>query len=158
MAEFVYKLVPFSGIRDFIIRRHMENCSSCQGRLVDRAQAQSLFVKSEEVGGGAELWVKIRADVEAERSASRSGRDPGFLRWEWALGAAGVLFLAAVSFWLHDGVMKTGPGQSAARTPERLEIEYINVGGAPAEPYVYQPGDSDMIFVWAEKFDQGGNP
>jgi hypothetical protein len=145
-------------MRDFVIRRHMENCPRCQERLVNMAQAQSLFVKSREVDVGPDLWTKVQADIETKKPVSRPRRDIRFFRWEWVLGAAGILFMAAVGFWFQARVMETGPAQSTARTTDSFEIEYINVGGVPAEPYVYQPGDSDMIFVWAEKSDQGGKP
>jgi hypothetical protein len=35
--------------------------------------------------------------------------------------------------------------------PVRFELEYIRVGGQPANAVVYQPQGSDIIIVWAGK-------
>ncbi len=154
LAEFFYGIIRVPAFRDLLLRGHMDGCPECQARLVSRTQARTLFVRREEAGGGRDLWAKIRSrrELGAKETRRRS------LVLEWATGAAVFVFTAALSLWLARGVVRDGqvmtPGYS--RTPARFEIQNINVGGAPAQAYVYQSGDSDMILVWAEKSDQGG--
>ncbi len=158
LAEFLFDLVPLAGVRNLLLRLHMEGCPRCEKALVSRDQARSLFVGPEGLDSGQAVWQRIRArDVEETTPGHPAGPRGRRLRLAWATGAAGVLFLAVVSGWLLQNIGEPGsPYGSAAPLADRFEIESINVGGAPAEAYVYQPGDSDMIFVWAEKSHQGG--
>jgi hypothetical protein len=152
LAEFFYGLVPLAGFRNFLLRVHMEGCPFCEKSLVSRDQARTLFVGPEGLETDPDLWTRIRARSADERTGPRGRR----LRLEWATGAAGVLVLAVAGFWLLRNVGPNGAGSGSGPIVDRFEIESINVGGAPAQAYVYQPGDTDMIFVWAEKSDQGG--
>jgi hypothetical protein len=53
--------------------------------------------------------------------------------------------------WLLRGVQTVAVRTDDARPAGRFEINYINVDGAPAQAYIYQPQGSDMIIVWAGK-------
>jgi hypothetical protein len=149
IIDALYAVVPSRFFRDLLIRTHVERCGRCQARLVSRAEAEALFVKPGDMRAGKELWRLI---------ARRAGRDTAipekkraWLRWEWAAGAGTFLVLAAASLWLLRGVQTVAVRADYARPAGRFEINYINVGGAPAQAYIYQPQGSDMIIVWAEK-------
>jgi hypothetical protein len=49
------------------------------------------------------------------------------------------------------GTQATGVRIDYVPPLDRFEINYINVGGAPAQAFIYRPQGSDMIVVWAEK-------
>jgi hypothetical protein len=51
-------------------------------------------------------------------------------------------------FLLLKGFRPGGASPTAA-VPARFELEYVRVGGQPANAVVYQPQGSDMIIVWA---------
>jgi hypothetical protein len=127
----------------------MESCGACQKALVSRREAEALFVKPGDLGRAGDLWKRI------ERSPGRQVPVPEkaarLLTWEWAAGAALVLLLAAASFWLLRDVQTAAVRADFARPAERFEINYIKVGGAPAQAYIFQPKGADMIIVWAGK-------
>ncbi|MGD1010840.1 MAG: hypothetical protein ABR951_11915 [Candidatus Aminicenantales bacterium] len=147
IIDALYAMVPSRLLRNFLIRSHIERCGHCQARLVSRTEAEALFVKSGEVRAGEELWKRIERRTGQDTAVPE--KKPAWLRWEWAAGAATFLVLAAASLWLLRGVQTVAVRADYARPAGRFEINYINVGGAPAQAYIYQPAGSDMIIVWA---------
>jgi len=127
----------------------MDGCERCQARLVSLSEAEALFVKPEDLGAAGDLWWKIESRTREELAGPQ--KKPSRLGWEWAAGAAVVLFIAAASLWLLSGIQKETVRVDYARPADRFEINYINVGGVPAQAYIYRPKGSDMIIVWAEK-------
>ncbi len=145
----LYDAIPSRAFRDFLIRTHLDKCAGCQARLVSRHEAEALFVKPEDVGALRGLWRMI--DRRANLDMAAPQRRPAGLRWELAAGAAMFIVLAAASLWLLRGVQTVAVRADYARPADRFEINYINVGGAPAQAFIYQPAGSDMIIVWAGK-------
>jgi hypothetical protein len=149
VVDVLYAAIPLSAVRDFLIRRHIERCGRCQARLISRSEAGALFVKPRDVGSTGDLWWRIEPRVG--RPVPVPARTPAGSRWEWAAAVAAALFFAAAGFWLLRGVRSEKVSVELLRPADRFEINYINVGGAPAQAYIYQPQGSDMIIVWAEK-------
>jgi hypothetical protein len=145
----LHAAVPSRLFRNFLIRTHVERCGRCQARLVSRPEAEGLFVKSGDLRAVEELWRRIEPRTGPGTAVPEKA--PAGLRWEWAAGAATVLLAAAASFWLLRGIQSEAVRADSARPADRFEISYINVGGAPAQAFIYQPKGSDMIIVWAEK-------
>lgn len=145
----LYDAIPSRLFRDCLIRAHFDKCAGCQARLVSRHEAEALFVKPEDVGAVADIWPKI--DRRTGRETAAPQRRPIGLRWQLLAGATTLLVLAAASLWLLRGVETVTVRADYARPADRFEINYINVGGAPAQAYIYQPAGSDMIIVWAGK-------
>lgn len=147
----LYAALPLRPLRDWLIRVHMDRCPRCQARLLGREEARRLLVGPDQVGDTAELWrrISLRAGRAASASASRPGG--GTIAWQWAMAVSTVAVIAVAGFWL---LKETGrPGFDVASVPpaERFRIDYVNVGGAPAQTFVYQPQGSDTVFVWASR-------
>ncbi len=149
IIDVLYAAVPSRLVRGWLIRRHVETCSRCQARLVSRSETAALFVKPEEAGAPGELWRTVEPRVGREVNAA--ARRAPWPRWEWAAGAASLLALAVAGFWLLQGLGPAPIRTDFARPADRFEIDYVNVGGAPAQTFIYQPQGSDMIIVWAGK-------
>jgi hypothetical protein len=149
IVDVLYSVVPSRFLRDFLIRSHMERCERCQARLISRYEAEALFVKPEDASAVETLWRKI--ERRAGQAIPVSRKRPAGLRWEWIAGAATLLVVAAASLWLLRGVQSQANRVDYPRPANRFEISYINVGGAPAQGYIYQPNGSDIIIVWAER-------
>jgi len=151
IADVLYSAIPLRPLRDLLIRKHMEACPLCQARLASRAEARGLFVAPEEVGNAADLWGRISA--RAEQADETSGREPVQVGsgWRWAAAAAMAAVVAVSGFWLLRELERPGFDAAAAVPADRFQIDYINVGGAPAQTFVYQPQGSDTVFVWAQK-------
>jgi hypothetical protein len=67
----------------------------------------------------------------------------------WAVAAIFLLIFIAGFLLFKD--FRSENVSSAAAVPARFELEYVRVGGQPANTVVYQPQGSDMIIVWAGK-------
>ena len=146
IADFLYAAFPARPFRDWLIRSHMERCPHCQAGLLSREEAKGLLVAPDRVGDPRALWPKIAAERERPAGFPEASRDAAGRAWQLAAVAALALVLAVTGFWvLHE--TETG----AAGSPERFEIAYVNVGGAPAQTFVYQPQGSDTVFVWAQR-------
>jgi len=151
MVDLVYAALPLRPLRDWLIRVHLERCPRCQARLLSREEARGLLVAPDQVGDPADLWRRIAPQVG--RSAGLPDTPPvaAGARWRWAAAVATGLVVAATGFWLLHETGGPGYGPSLAGPAERFEIAYVNIGGAPAQTFVYQPQGSDTVFVWAQK-------
>ncbi len=74
----------------------------------------------------------------------------GQKRWGWAAAAAGLFIIGLAAFWL---LRDYGLNNMRAReeTSERFRINYLNVEDKPAQAYLYQPSESNLIIVWVQK-------
>jgi hypothetical protein len=151
MVDFIYAALPLRPLRDFLIRTHMEGCPRCQARLLSREEARTLFVNSDAVGSTEALWRRI--SVLAETGKAFPERQPAVagVMWRWAAAGATAAVVALAGFWLLREINRPGFDMESIRAADRFQIDYINVGGAPAQTFVFQPQGSDTVFVWAIK-------
>jgi len=151
IVDVLYSALPLRPLRDLLIRKHMEACPLCQARLASRAEARGLFVAPYEVGNAADLWGRISARAAQEADTPDREPAPAGARWRWAAAAATAAVVAVTGFWLLREVERPGFDAASAAPADRFQIDYVNVGGAPAQTFVYQPQGSDTVFVWAQK-------
>jgi predicted anti-sigma-YlaC factor YlaD len=152
IANALYALIPAKRWRGLLVRIHLDNCPGCRAALADKALVRSLLVQPAEVSPGRALWPGIEQSLkgkpgraEKKREAVRESR-----RWRWAAAAAGAVLVILAGTWAWKGLHPTG-GSVASLPPARFELEYVRVGGQPADAYMYQPQGSDIIIVWAGK-------
>jgi hypothetical protein len=150
-VEFLYRAIPLRVFRDLLIRTHMEGCKRCRARLASPEEVRGLFVRADDVGPVDELWRRLSA--ETGRTQALPGKSAAWngAAWRWATAAALVLVVAVTGFWLLDRIEKAGPGGPLASAEESFRLGYVNVGGAPAQTFIYQPLGSDTVFVWAQR-------
>jgi hypothetical protein len=151
IVDLLYAALPLRPLRDLLIRTHMDSCPICQERLVSRAEARGLFVVPEGVGDTEGLWRRISSRV----GPATEGRDrrpaAAGAGWRWAAAAAAAAVVAVTGFWLLREVERPGFGPESIAAADRFEIDYVKVGGAPAQTFVFQPQGTDTVFVWAVK-------
>lgn len=150
-VDLLYAAVPLRPFRDWLIRAHMERCPACQERLLSREEARGLLVSREALGDPDGLWRRISAEAALRMSAAEARPARGVPAWRWASVAAAAAVVAVTGFWLLRQTGRSGFELSAAAPVDRFEIAYVNVGGAPAQTFVYQPQGSDTVFVWAAR-------
>jgi hypothetical protein len=152
-VELFYALMPFKSWRGWLIRLHIERCPRCQAGLASRESVGPLLVQERGVDSGGSLWAGIesalREDSGGEGMRGWADQPPFVHRWGWTIAVAILLVMIAGFLLLKD--FRPEEAVSAAAVPARFELEYVRVGGQPANTVVYQPQDSDMIIVWAGK-------
>jgi len=151
MVDFIYAALPLRPLRAFLIWVHMESCPRCQARLLSRAEAGRLFVSSDRVGMPADLWGRISSQAERATPVPEAPPAPAAAGWRWATATATAAVVAVTGFWLLREIDRQGFNPESIRAAARFQIDYINVGGAPAQTFVYQPQGTDTVFVWAIK-------
>ncbi|OGD22839.1 MAG: hypothetical protein A2W03_03660 [Candidatus Aminicenantes bacterium RBG_16_63_16] len=149
-ADFLYRLLPVKPWRGFLIRVHFDRCPHCQKQLAGAAEARTLFVQEADFRPGVALWQGIAGSLAEEDGATpeKPVLAAGSRIWRWA--AAGIIVAFMVGYWAWKDNRPDGV-PVAASASARFELEYVRVGGQPADAYVYQPQGSDMIIVWAGK-------
>ncbi len=147
-ADRLYRFVPVKSWRAFLIRVHFERCPACQKALAGAAEARTLLAQNTGFRASEALWRRVARSLAEpdEKSLRRSSRNARRPVWQWAAAGAVVAFLAG--YWVFRDFRPAGV-RAAASASARFELEYVRVGGLPANAYVYQPQGSDMVMVWA---------
>ena len=150
VADVLYRVAPVKPWRAFLIRVHFDRCPHCQKQLAGAGEARSLFVQKADSHPGAALWRGIACALAEEDkwTAEKQVLVPGSRMWRWA--AAGIVLLVLAGYWIRKDFRPDGVPVAAAASA-RFELEYVRVGGQPADAYVYQPQGSDIVIVWAGK-------
>jgi hypothetical protein len=151
VVDVIYAALPIRPLRAFLIRSHMECCPRCQERLLSRAEAGTLFVASDRVGAPETLWERISSQAERGTPFPDAPQVRAGAGWRWAAAVCSAAVVAVTGFWLLRQVEKPGLGPGTVGPADRFQIDYVNVGGAPAQTFVYQPQGTDTVFVWATK-------
>ena len=153
MVELFYALIPWKPWQGWLIHLHIEKCPRCQASLASREAVGPLLVQERGVETGRPLWPEIESALQEVSGRERSkGRDiytPVRRRLGWAVAGAFLLVLIAGIFLIKD--FRPKRDATEALVPARFELEYVLVGGQPADTVVYQPQGSGMIIVWAGK-------
>ncbi len=146
---YAFTLLPLKKWQDFLIRSHMERCPECQKTLVSREDVQGITIQEKHCVDTESLWDGFEKKV---RETKRSR--PHVFGPRWAYGIAAVLVIVAATIWFV-----LSPQFQKAQIEEsfdtRFRINYLKVANKPAQAYVFQPQDSHMILVWAQKNIRG---
>jgi len=147
----LYAALPLRPFRDWLIRVHMDRCPRCQARLLSRDEAKSLLVGPDQAGNPEAIWRRISYEAGKVASVPETRPGRGSLSWRWASIAVMAAAVALTGFWLLRELGRPGFEANAVPPGDRFQIDYVNVGGAPAQTFVYQPRGTDTVFVWASR-------
>jgi len=157
LIDLIYRILPFRAWKGWLLRHHMESCPGCRKRLVSREEARLLLVQVDDVGDLDRFWPSIKEKLgeKAKKDEKNLLSKPAMAKM-WRLAAAAVtvlLIAAAVNFWLLrkprlDTPLQGGPGPAET---EQVQIHYVKIDNEPAQTFIFQPRDSNIIIVWAGK-------
>ncbi len=149
-VRLAYRLLPLTGWRAFLLDRHIDRCPECQGAALDDAAIRSLGVTPSNLL--AELPL---SPIVAGSKPSRAKAFP--IGWRYAFG----LFLAAITLWAVVAISRIAPlgtlPQGTVTVTEAGEDTCVfavleaKIGGEPARPVIFKPGQPGMTIVWFEK-------
>jgi hypothetical protein len=151
MIDFLYVNLPLKMWRGFLLRRHIERCAFCQAKLAGREAVKSLMVSENNLGPRPSLWPRVKTRlVSLEEDRPKGTALSGQKRWRWVAAAVALLIVGLANFWLLKDFRpeKMGAGEEVS---SRFRINYLKVEDKPAQAYLYQPSESDLIIIWVEK-------
>ena len=148
LYHFLFTVFPVKALQGFLIKNHFEDCPDCKDLLLEPDEARTLFVSEDKAPEMDHVWLKIRRKLCEE--TTQSPRPSLWPRWKWAAGAIGLALFIFVSFWFIPRPAELDLNL-AADTEQKLQINYVKVEEKPAGAIVYEPQDSEMIIVWAER-------
>lgn len=147
VVTFLLSIAPFKFWQSFLIRSHIEKCERCMSQVASRDEVKTLIIQQDDVRDFRDLWPAIKSGVVEKKPEMKA---EFFSRWRWAIAAASFVVVMLAGFLFYTILSQNGTllGQEGEA---RFQINSIRVGEEPATPFIYQPKDSDMILVWAEK-------
>lgn len=150
LCKFVYfwfSIFPFRPWQDFLVRAHVHKCPACQAQLASLEEVKALLIQESDVQRSQDLWPDVKSAIMKRKTEKRAFFS---VYRRWAFAAVGLMAILVAGFLFYTILVQN------ARLLEqdedaRFQINYLRVGDEPATPFLYQPKDSDMIIVWAEK-------
>lgn len=156
LVNLVYRILPIRAWKDWLLRRHIDHCPACRKQLVSREEARRLLVQAHEVGDLGGLWpsIKNKLGKRAKKAEEDALPKPALVKiWRLAVPGVVVLLIAvALNFWLlrkprpEISGLGGGPGPAEA---EQVQIHYVRIENEPAQTFIFQPRDSNIVIVWA---------
>jgi hypothetical protein len=116
-------------------------------RVASRDEVKALIVQQEDLGDFRDIWPAVKTGI-IEIKPERKAEFPFHRKWAVAAVCFVVVCIAGIlilNFFPKNRPLLEQEGEV------RFRINSIRVGEESATPFVYQPKDSDMILVWAEK-------
>jgi len=146
IINLLFSIFPLKIWQGFLHQKHIQGCPVCQEKLASREETKSLLIQESEVGNLEDLWPKVKVQLTREKRKERLFRLP---RWGLAVGAVGLLAAVLIGIWLYRPFALDKPSEEELAAG--FQIKYIRVDNKPARTYIFQPQDSNMIIIWAEK-------
>ena len=147
IIQFLLSIIPLKIWQDFLLHSHVYKCEACRGKLASLDEVKALLYQESDVENFREIWPAVRGGITDEK-VERKGYFP--FRLKWALTTASFMILVIMGILFYSILLRNG-GLVEQDRSGKFQINSIRIGNEPATPFLYQPQDSDMIIVWAEK-------
>jgi hypothetical protein len=115
--------------------------------MASREEVRTLIFQESDVEDFRDLWPAVKSGIVEKETVKKS---PNAITHRWTFAATGAAIVILAGFLLFMTLSRNGTLVDQDEEP-RFQINSIRVGDEPATPFLYQPKDSDMILVWAEK-------
>jgi len=163
LVKFAVSVLPPGRGREAAFR-HIDRCPACRERLVGLEEARRVLIQAENVGCLDEIWPFVDNEMKAHpvpagRAFEKRERRRGSRLWRWAAAAGGIAGAVAVIL-LALGVLaprSVNYASGAVPPTDSLRILSASVAGRPAELYVVEVPEDQMILVWVEKQSDKGD-
>lgn len=147
IINFLFSSIPLNKWKDFLIRRHIQECPVCQKRYVSALEAKSLLIEESEIESVPDFWLGLESRLAEPEKKKKTFLRPNLA---WAAASIVILVVIAASIWLYLASI-SGKRAVSEKQADRFQINYVTVRNEPARTYLYCPYDSRMIIVWAER-------
>lgn len=155
LSRFAFYILPLKILQDKLIQRHMLQCPECRARLAKKEEASAWLIQESDTQDIPDFWPQVEATLKSNQGTTVNA--PLLFRWRWALRAAGFVLAVTVSIWIYS-YYKPHLSSDEIQQPDRFRLKYVRIAEEPAQTFLYQPKDTDMIFIWAGKNGGGMLP
>ncbi len=145
--QFLLSIIPLKIWQDFLIRSHVYKCDECKSQLASPDDVKALLYQESDVENFREIWPHIKEGI-SEKKMGRKAFFPFRLKWILATASFMSLIIAGILFY---SIFIRNTGLTEQDQGGKFQINSIRVNNEPATPFLYQPQDSEMIIIWAEK-------
>lgn len=145
--QFVFRYSPFLMLKDWAVRRHLENCRVCNQKLVSREELAFLF-SSRNIIPGDKLWARLETVVNQASSASLKPVSLDLKKSQWIVVASTLSFLVFLGLF-YFFLFRPKPPLSPKPAGPSFQILRFLVEDRPVPPVIYKPFGSKLIFIWA---------
>ena len=148
--RFLIRLIPLKIVQSFVIQHHFERCPRCQLLLAQPEEVKSLLLQPEAFVLSEQWLEKVvaRARIEDKsRPGSRVflGRSLG---WK-TMVVASIFVLLLIGYFVFQR-LSLSPGNTEKAGEVVFGLEHLRVRGKPADPVIYRPFGSKLIFIWGQ--------
>lgn len=145
-VHFLFSAFPLKSWQDFLIRTHLYTCTACRNRLASHEEVKAVTFQEGDISSSKDLWAEVETAIKKERTEKHAAFR---LSWKWVFAGASLVAILIGGFLIFNILIRNGG--NLEEDAMRFQINYIRVGSEAATPFLYQPKDTDMIIVWAEK-------
>ena len=148
MADRMIRFLPVKAWQDYLIRRHVSECSACMGKLAAKEEIRAVMIQEQDLVEVKDFWPEVKQRMQMSSKTLPRFQHPA---WQWVSAGAALIVVVLVGFWLVRGF---GGGERTAMSGQKLQIDYVKIEDKPAQTYVYKPQGADMTLVWVEKIGE----
>lgn len=149
--KFLYWLIPVKSFQSFLIRKHFSGCDRCQ-REIEMDNRLKEMVIPDWIRAEKSLWpqIKSRLSIPEEKTHVKEKKDGFFSykKWPWAMAGLALVCVMGSSVLIYRNFQKKLSVEKAALVNEmsRVKINYAEIKGKKAIPYIYQT--PTVSFIW----------
>lgn len=146
LIDFLFTIFPIKRWQGFLIRRHIQKCPACLGKLADAEEVKPLLIQEGDIENLEDLWPAVKARQGEGRGDVRIP----LRRWRWVYASAFLAVVLTGLVWLSI-IFFPGRSPSEDLLKGQFQINFIEIESEPAQAFVFRPQDSNTYFVWVEK-------
>ncbi|MFQ6038721.1 MAG: hypothetical protein ACE5LV_08900 [Candidatus Aminicenantales bacterium] len=145
------RFVPFKTGKGLLIQAHVERCPDCQRELAGPKDARTALLEPPEAFQVEEFWASAASRTPPEKGGHPEVRPPlvGQLGWK-SVAFAGIFVLLFLAGYVVFRNLGPSPQPREKGQEETFAIHRLRVRGKPADPIIYRPHRSNIIFVWGQ--------
>jgi len=146
LIDFLFTIFPIKRWQGFLIRRHIQKCPACHGKLADAEEVKPFLVQESDIENLEDIWPAVKARLSERKEGARIP----LRRWRWVYASAFLAVVLTGLVWLSI-IFFPGRSPSEDLLKGQFQINFIEIESEPAQAFVFRPQDSNTYFVWVEK-------
>lgn len=153
---FLYRILPLTILRSYIIEHHFSTCRECDLSLSEIMKMSPRWLGPGSFSGGIDLWPGVRKKLETAKARKFIRRmvpplTKRRITWTFAFSLI-LIFVLVIPAFLKIG-FKDIPltEESLDPAPGQIMVQTVKVDNQPAQTITFQPSNKNRIIVWVKR-------